>query len=99
MLARSLATVARRASSRHASTLVLAEHSDGQLNPATLAAVMAATQIGGPVSVLVSGSDTDTVCQQAAAVMGVDTVLHANDASLDHSVAENVTKLIEETQA
>lgn len=84
---------------RNASTLVLAEHSDGLLSQATLSAVTAATQIGGPVTVLVCGSDTDAVSSQAAAVEGVSSVLQAADACLDHGVAENATALLEAAQA
>jgi hypothetical protein len=39
-------------SARNASTLVVAEHAGGKLGNQTLAAVTAATKIGGPVSVL-----------------------------------------------
>ena len=37
------------------SILILADHDDGQLAPATLNTVTAATQIGGDIHILVAG--------------------------------------------
>lgn len=54
-----------------ASTLVLAEHKDARLAPATLSTVTAATQLGAPVSLLVSGHGVDSVVQSARGVHGV----------------------------
>ena len=54
-----------------ASTLVLAEHKDARLAPATLSTITAATQLGAPVSLLVSGHGVDAVVQSARGVHGV----------------------------
>lgn len=58
-----------------ASTLVLAEHKDARLAPATLSTVTAATQLGAPVTLLVSGHGLDAVVQNARGVHGVGQVL------------------------
>lgn len=90
--------LATSVSTRFASTLVIAEHANGKLGDSTLNVVNAASQIGGDVTVLVAGSDSDAVSTQAAAVSGVSSVISASDSSYDHSVAENVTSLVETLQ-
>ena len=74
--------------------LVLAEHDNAELNPATLNAVAAAAQIGGDVAVLVAGSKCAAVADAAAAVAGVGKVLLADSAEYEHGVAENMVKLL-----
>ena len=59
------------------STLILAEHEDGALRPATLNVVSAASQLGGDVTLLVAGQGTEAVANAAASVAGVSKVLHA----------------------
>lgn len=104
MLARSacrklLSSASRRqmmmtaSSSRAASSLVVAPHADGKLSSDTFGTVAAATQIGGPVTVLVAGAGTE-VAQEAANIAGVDAVLHTDDEAYAHGTAENVTGLV-----
>ena len=76
------------------SVLVLAEHDNAELNPATLHTVTAAGQIGGDVTVLVAGSKCAAVADAAAAVAGVGKVLLADAAEYEHGVAENMVKLV-----
>jgi electron transfer flavoprotein alpha subunit len=73
--------------------LVLAEHEGGQLKDATLAAVTAAASFGD-VHILIAGSGVGSVAEQAAKVGGVAKVLVADDASLEHQLAENVAPLV-----
>jgi electron transfer flavoprotein alpha subunit len=70
--------------------LVLAEHDNAQLKPASLNVVTAAAQAGGQVHVLVAGSGCAAVAQQAAQVAGVTKVLVADAPHLAHQLAENV---------
>ncbi len=82
------------------SALVLAEHADGVLNPATLATVTAAAALGGDVHVLVAGGDdAAAVADAAAEVAGVSKVLLAFDASYANQLAENVAPLISDLMA
>ncbi len=74
--------------------LVIAEHSNAALKGATLNTVTAAVQAGGEVHVLVAGHNAAAVAQQAAAIAGVAKVLHADDASLAHGLAENVAATV-----
>jgi electron transfer flavoprotein alpha subunit len=71
--------------------LVLAEHDGATLGAATLAAVTAASELGGPVHVLVCGPQG--VADQAAKVAGVEKVLLAADAAVANQLAENVAPL------
>lgn len=76
--------------------LVIAEHDNQQLKPATLNTVNAASQLNQPISILVIGNDCQAVAEQASAVSGVDTVLVADNAAYQHQLAENTAKLIAE---
>jgi electron transfer flavoprotein alpha subunit len=77
------------------SILILADHDDGQLAPATLNTVTAATQIGGDIHILVAGDSGREVAKSAAAIAGVSKVLTADDAALAHGIAENVAPLMQ----
>ncbi|RHY16469.1 hypothetical protein DYB36_008437 [Aphanomyces astaci] len=83
-----------RASSRFASTLVVAEHNGEALTGGTLSAITAASKIGGDITVLVSGSNTANIAKEAAAVQGVKSVLHADAAQFDHAIAEELSSLV-----
>ena len=77
------------------SILILADHDDGQLAPATLNTVTAAREIGGDIHILVAGDASGNVASAAAAIDGVAKVLTANDDVLSHGIAENVAPLIQ----
>jgi electron transfer flavoprotein alpha subunit len=72
------------------SILVIAEHDNASLKPATLNTVSAAAQIGGDIHVLVAGQGAQAAAQAAAQVAGVAQVLHAEADSLAHGLAENL---------
>jgi electron transfer flavoprotein alpha subunit len=74
--------------------LVVAEHDNAELKPATLNAVTAAAEIGGEVDLLVAGHQCQPVAEAAAGVAGVRRVRHAEDAALEHHLAENLAPLI-----
>jgi electron transfer flavoprotein alpha subunit len=80
------------------SVLVVAEHDNQILKPATLHAVTAAAEIaekaGSDVHILVAGKDCRGVAEAAAQVAGVAKVLLADDAAYDHGIAENWAPLI-----
>ena len=73
------------------SSLVIAEHDNTTLKPATLHTITAAAQLGGEVHVLVAGANAASVAAAAAQVAGVAKVIHIDADSLAHGVAENVT--------
>lgn len=70
--------------------LVIAEHDNASLKPATLHAVTAARQCGGDVHVLVAGHNAAAAAQAAAQVAGVAKVLHADGPALEHDLAEDL---------
>ena len=74
--------------------LLLAETANGALAPATAKALTAAKQIGGPIHILVAGPGLKGAADQAAKLAGVEKVLLAEDAALDHVLAEPVAALI-----
>lgn len=76
------------------SSLVVAEHKHGELLPATLCAVTAAIEIGGPVDVLVAGEDCQTVAESSAKILGVNKILLAEAPYYAHALAENMSSLV-----
>jgi electron transfer flavoprotein alpha subunit len=71
-------------------SLVVAEHDHASIKVSTLNAITAAVQLGGPVHVLVAGSQAAVAAAQAAQVAGVAQVIHADSAAFAHGLAENV---------
>jgi electron transfer flavoprotein alpha subunit len=80
------------------SVLVVAEHDNQSVKPATLHVVTAADEIakaaGGEVHILVPGKDCRSAAEAAARIEGVAKVLVADDAAYDHGLAENWAPLI-----
>ena len=75
-------------------TLLIAEHNNTALNGITAKALTAASQIGGPVHVLVVGRGCAGVAAEAAKLAGVDKVLLADDAAFANLMAEPTAALI-----
>jgi electron transfer flavoprotein alpha subunit len=74
--------------------LVVAEHDNQSIKPATLNAVTAAAKIGGPIHVLVAGSNCAAAAQAAAGIAGVEKVRVADAAHYAHPLAENLAALV-----
>lgn len=77
--------------------LIIAEHDNQHLNPSTLSAISAATQLQQNISILVAGFSCTQVAKQAAHVSGVTNVLLADAKEYEHILAENVSQLIVDT--
>ena len=73
--------------------LILAEHDNAEIKPATLSAVTAARALG-EVSVLVAGSSCRAVAEAASRIEGVARVLLADDPIYAHPVAESLATLV-----
>ncbi len=78
------------------SVLVLAEHDNSSLKESTLHTVTAALALDKDVHVLVAGKGSKSVAEAASKVGGVAKVLHADDASFAHPLAEAVAPLLAE---
>lgn len=72
------------------SILVVAEHTNQRLRPATQHAVAAALQCGAEVHILVAGHNANASAQAAAQIQGVAKVLHADAPHLAYPLAENL---------
>jgi electron transfer flavoprotein alpha subunit len=74
--------------------LVVAEHDNAALRPATLNAVAAAAKLGGEIHLLVAGEACDGAAAAAATVAGVAKVLKADAPHLGRGLAENLAPLV-----
>ena len=69
-------------------SLVIAEHDNQSLKPATLNAVAAALQCSGEVDVLVAGNQSDAAAAAASQIAGVRRVIQIDAANLADQLAE-----------
>ena len=74
--------------------LLLAEHSNGALSPATGKALSAAAALADTVDVLVAGSGAKPAAEAAAKLKRVGKVLLADAPQFEHGLAEEVAALI-----
>ncbi|MEE8297521.1 MAG: electron transfer flavoprotein subunit alpha/FixB family protein, partial [Hyphomicrobium sp.] len=74
--------------------LLLAEHTNDALNPATGKTLSAARELGGDIHVLVAGHNCRTAAEAAARLSGVAKVLVADAPQLAHGLAEEAAALI-----
>ena len=70
--------------------LVIAEHDNASIRPATLNTVTAAAQCGGDVHVLVAGNGAEAAAKSAAQIAGVAKVIHVEGEPFAHGLAENM---------
>lgn len=75
-------------------TLIIAEHNGAQLNEQVYRAVTAAQHWQQPVDVLIVADQPALLAQAAAAIQGVDTVLVAAEAALQHPTAEQLSAIV-----
>ena len=75
-------------------SLVLAEHDNTSIKPATLNTIAAATKFGEDIHVLVAGHNCDAAAQAAAHIAGVTKVLVADAPGFENMLAENVAAQI-----
>lgn len=97
--ARAVGRLSSSTSSRSASTLIVAPHSEGALDSSVASLATAAQTIGGETTILVAGSDVEGVAAAAAALPGVTKVITATSSAFDNGIAENLTKLVVDQQA
>ncbi|MFP2770893.1 electron transfer flavoprotein subunit alpha/FixB family protein [Oceanisphaera sp. KMM 10153] len=74
-------------------TLVIAEHDNDALKPASLHALTAATLLGGDIDLLVMGRGCRLVAESACK-LGIRAVLLADDAGYEHQLAEPCAALV-----
>ena len=76
------------------SILVVAEHDNSEIKGSTLNTVTAASEIGGDVSILVAGSESSSVAEQAAKISGISSVIHVDDPTYKNFLAEDLANLV-----
>lgn len=74
--------------------LVIAEHDNEQLRPATFSTITAASELSTDITVLVAGHDCAAVAEQVAKANGVKKILLANALEYKHALPENLAPLI-----
>lgn len=74
--------------------LIIAEHNNHELNPATLNTVTAAALLSDDLQLLVAGKDCAEVAEAAAKVAGISKVLIADAEVYADQLAENIAPLI-----
>ena len=75
-------------------TLILAEHNGKDLSTLVWQAVSAAQHWNAPIEILVTGSNIDSIAQQAASINGVSRVIQIDAQHLTHQLSEDVAELI-----
>merc|ERR1719487_2731735 len=81
---------------RWASSLVIAEHDSSAISAGTLSTITAASKIGGEITVLVAGKNIDAATKHASTVANVTKVLALNNDALEHSLAEDMSTVVEQ---
>jgi electron transfer flavoprotein alpha subunit len=76
------------------STLILVEHNNQMIHPATRSTLAAALELGGEVTLLVVGYQCKIVAEQAAKLAGVHAVWYINKPKYEHQLAEQMTDLV-----
>ncbi|ADG24254.1 TPA: FAD-binding protein [Legionella pneumophila] len=76
------------------STLVLVEHNNQQLHPATRNTLSAALELGDKITLLVVGYQCRSVAEEAAILKGVHAVLHVDNPCYEHQLTEAVSDLV-----
>ena len=76
------------------SILVIAEHDNKSLKGATLNTVAAATELSGDVTMIVAGSDIDSVVTEAQSLDGLSKILKCDNEVYANAIAEDLTSLI-----
>lgn len=74
--------------------LVVAEHDNKILKPATLNTVTAAKQLCSDIVVLIVGSECKSVAESAAKIEGITAVILADATEYQHLLAENIAPLV-----
>jgi len=76
------------------SILVIAEHDNSNLKPATLNTIAAGSEISPSVHLLVAGYSCQSVADECSTVEGVEKVLLADDVAYENQLAESIANLI-----
>jgi len=76
------------------SILVIAEHDNSNLKGSTLNTITAASLLDGQISLLIAGSNMNSVVEEAQTIDGVSKILKCDSDSYSNSIAEDLSSLI-----
>ena len=76
------------------SILVIAEHDNNNLKGSTLNTITAASLLDGEISLLIAGSNMNSVVEEAQTIDGVSKLLKCDSDSYSNSIAEDLSSLI-----
>ncbi len=76
------------------SALVIADHDNQSLKQSTLNAVATAQQLSSEITVLVAGSECDSVAKESSSINGVQEVWVADQPAYAHALPENIAPLV-----
>ena len=76
------------------SILVIVEHDNDTVNPATLNTVAAAQAIGGDIHAMIAGHKCSKAAEEAAAISGISKVIVSDAVENANGLAENIAPLI-----
>tara|TARA_B100000530_G_scaffold233611_1_gene151369 strand:- start:928 stop:1857 length:930 start_codon:yes stop_codon:yes gene_type:complete len=76
------------------SILVIAEHDNSNLKGSTLNTITAASLLDGEISLLIAGSNMNSVVEEAQTIDGVSKILTCDSDSYSNSIAEDLSSLI-----
>lgn len=74
--------------------LIIAEHNNSALKPATLNTVTAARQLDDDLHILIAGHNCSGVAEQASSIDGISKVLISDDSTYEHPMPENIAALV-----
>ncbi len=74
--------------------LVIIEHHDEVIAPATLSAIGAATKLSEPIEALVAGNKVKKVTEATSEISSISKVLVADSSEYEYNLAENLSPLI-----
>lgn len=78
------------------SLLIIADHTNTALVPATYNTVTAATQLDDDIHIVIAGHNCQAAADEASLISGVSKVLVADNEAYNHLLAENVSALVVE---
>ena len=81
------------------SILVIAEHDNSNLKPATFNTVAAAKELNGEIHILIAGNSCQSVADEAIGVEGVSNILVSDNAAYENHLAESTANLIKSVAA
>ena len=76
------------------SILVIAEHDNSNLKGATLNTVAAASEISDDISLLIAGSNIDSVIDEAKKIDNINNILRCDDEVYKNALAEDLAALV-----